>query len=399
MKRSGFHVSPLNALPEVRRGATFPPSVTLHDVTLREGEQASAVSFGVEDKVAIARLLDEAGIPQIEIGYGAKDRAAIAAMKSAGVRAKLSVLIVGFRDDWQQSIDTALDAGADIVLVLFRASDRQLAMLGIDRRRALRELARAVEYAARRGAGQVGFNTSFTTMADPAFLAEMYRAAGEAGAQRFGIADSTGAASPETVAFLVQLVRSVATGPVSVHMHNDFGLAVANSLAGIRHGASIADTTVLGLGERAGNAPTEELAVALEGLYGVETGIRLDRLKALAELVSRTAGVAIPLSKPVVGEDVFAQKLEIHVEVTARDPTLHEPFAPELVGHRRVLKLGSGSGPVAIRTKLSELGMAVPDSIVSELVAWVNHQALATKRAVRDEELLEMARTMAVGKP
>ena len=392
-----FYVSPLNSLPEVAEEAQLPPNAILRDVTLREGEQASAVAFSVEDKVEIARLLDEAGFPQIEVGYGAEDLEAITGMKRAGVRAKLVVLVPAFQANWQQAIDTSVEAGVEVILILFRSSNRQLEMLGIDREEALRQAGNAVAYAVARGVPQVAINTSFAPLADPTFLKQMYKAGYEAGASLFGISDSTGVATPETVAYLVRLARGVADMPVSIHAHNDFGLAVANSIAGLRAGATIADVSVLGLGERAGNAPAEELSVALEGLYGVDTGVRLEKLQGLAQAVSRIARVPISSNKAVAGADVFAQKLELHVQVTSRDPNLHEPFAPDLVGHRRVLKLGSGSGPVAIRAKLSELGLEVPGEKIEELVTWVNTEALAIKQAIPDADFETAARKLAEG--
>ena len=391
-----FYVSPLNSLSEVDNGARFVTKVLLRDVTLREGEQASSVAFSVEDKVEIGRQLDEAGFPQIEVGYGSQERETIAAMKRAGINADLAVLVPGFRSDWQEAIDNSLEVGVDIVEVLYRSSDEQLRMLGLEHIEALRHLSQVVEYVVNRGSATVAFVTSFSTLAKPAFLRQMYKAAYEAGASCFGIADSTGVATPETIAFLVRLARDVADVPVSVHAHNDFGLAVANTIAGLRAGATIADTSVLGLGERAGNAPGEEVAVALEGLFGVDTAVQLEKLHGLAQAVSRIARVPIGSYKAVVGVDVFAQKLEMHVKVTSRDPTLHEPYAPDLVGHRRILKLGSGSGPVAVKAKLVELGLHVPEQNIEELVAWVNHQALASKRDVADAEFVTAANCLAV---
>ena len=388
----GFYVSPLNSLPEVKGTGSLPSSVVLRDVTLREGEQASAVSFTVEDKVEIARQLDDAGFPQIEVGFGEQDREAIGTMKRIGLKAQLSVLVPAFRPNWQKAIDTSLHAGADIILVLFRSSEHHMKMLNMDREQALKQVATAVGYAVQRKAGTVAINTSFATMADPSFLKRIYRTGYEAGASNFGIADSTGVATPETLEFLVRLARGVADVPVSVHVHDDFGLAVANSLAAIKAGASIADVSVLGLGERAGNAAAEQLAVALEGLYGVDTGIQLDKLQGLAQTVARISGVPISSNKAVVGPDVFAQKLEMHVEVTTREPALHEPFAPELVGHRRVLKLGSGSGPVAVKAKLSSLGLNIHEGDIPRLVEWVNQQAVINKRDVSDGELEAQAR-------
>jgi homocitrate synthase NifV len=224
-------------------------------------------------------------------------------------------------------------------------------------------------------------------MADPDFLVDLVAAGRDGGAERFGLADSTGVATPETMAYLVRRVRDAAGGhPVSVHTHNDFGLGVANAIAGLRAGATIADVSVLGLGERAGNAPTEQLAVALEGLYGVSTGLVLDRLHSAVRRIAAIANVPVPGAQPVVGDDIFAQKLEMHVAVTAREPSLHEPFEPGLVGGRRQLRLGSGSGEVAIRTKLEELDLEAPGELVGELVRWVNDEAAGTKRDVSDPD-------------
>ena len=382
-----FYVSPLNSLPEVAEGTALPPKVMLRDLTLREGPQAAGVAFSPEDKVEIARTLDQAGFPQIEVGMDAEDREAIISMKQNGVKAQLIVLVPAFRPNWQQAIDTALDAGVEVIQVLLRSSDPQLKMLGLDREDTLALVEESVGYGVRMGAPQVVFSTSFATLADHGFLKQMHRAAADAGATYVCIADSTGVATPEAMAFLVRSVREQVDVPICVHVHNDFGMAVANVVAAVKAGAAIADVSVLGLGERAGNAPSEEVVVALEGLYGVDTGIRLDRLHSLAQTVSRLSGFPIASNKSVVGDDVFAQKLEMHVQVTSRDPRLYEPFAPDLVGHQRVLKLGSGSGPVAVKAKLSELGLTVPDDKLQELVGWVNREALARKRALADGEI------------
>jgi 2-isopropylmalate synthase len=239
----------------------------------------------------------------------------------------------------------------------------------------------------------VSFDPSFVTMAEPAFLAEVYGTAAEAGADHFGIADSTGIATPERIGELVTLVRK-ATGdrPVGVHCHDDFGLALANTLAGIFAGAVLADASVLGLGERAGNCCIEELALTLDLLYEIETGVLLDRMTALAEYVSEVARVPIPPAKAVVGADVFSQKLDMHVALSQSDPSLLEPYSPAVVGNRRRLRLGIGTGPIAARAKLAELGLpAVGAAAAERLAAWVNALALAQKRAVSDQEFQSQA--------
>jgi isopropylmalate/homocitrate/citramalate synthase len=389
-----FYTSALNCDAAVTADERFHLPIVLQDVTLREGEQAAAVAFSSADKVAIAQQLDALGVPIIQVGYAGQHSDAVAAIKRAGVRARLSVLLVAFNADWPEAAASAIDAGADDVLVLFRSSDAQLALLGIDREEALRRATAAIAYCRARGAPRVVFEPSFVTAADPAFLRRFYRAAWEAGAEALEITDSTGIAKPATVRYLVQLVREVAPAPIGVHMHNDFGLAVACTLAGLAAGAQRADVSVLGLGERAGNTALEELVLALEGLYGINTGIRTEGLRELCLLVSRLTGVPIPANKPVVGDDVFAQKLEIHVRVTTRDPRLHEPFSPEVVGHRRVLKLGRGTGPSAVRAKLAELGLRVPEEQIDTLVRLVNEWALAHKAALSDEQFATLVQTL-----
>lgn len=389
-----FFTSALNLDPAVTVGEDFHLPIFVQDVTLREGEQASAVAFSVADKVEIAQRLDALGVPIIQVGYAGRDSEAVRAIKRAGVRARLSVLLVAFNADWPEAAASAIDAGADDVLVLFRSSDAQLALLGLDREEAIRRTTAAIAYCRQRGAPRVIFEPSFVTAADPAFLRRFYRAAWEAGAEALEITDSTGIAKPATVRYLVRLVREVAPAAIGVHMHNDFGLAIACTLAGLEAGAQRADASVLGLGERAGNAALEELVVALEGLYGIDTGIRTEGLRELCLLVSRLSGVPIPANKPIVGDDVFAQKLEIHVRVTTRDPRLHEPFSPEVVGHRRVLKLGRGTGPSGVRAKLAELGLEVPEERIDTLVRLVNEWAIAHKAALSDEHFLKLVQTL-----
>jgi methanogen homocitrate synthase len=361
--------------------------VILHDVTLREGEQAASVAFSAEDKAEIALELSAIGIPQIQIGYAGEDKQALEMIRRAGIKSLLTTLVPLFTEDWKARIDSAVDSGVDIVLGLFRSSDRQLELLGFTRQTALARVRDGLEYARRAGA-LVGFNSSFTTLADPAFLRQLYSTAQAAGASRLGLADSTGVGTPESITALVGLVRRAASGlPISVHVHNDFGLAVGNAIRAVQAGASIVDVSVLGLGERAGNVPTEELAMALEQLYGVSTGLRLERLYSLAQTVAALGGVPIPFNKPVVGEDAFTQKLEMHVSVTEQDPDLHEPFDPVRVGQRRLLKLGKGSGPIAVRAKLQELGLSVADDQMPQLVTWVNSRGMRCKRAVTEAEL------------
>jgi len=363
--------------------------VVIQDVTLREGLQAADVAFSPDDKKEFARRLAVAGFRRVQAGYAGSDDATVAALKQAVPALELSVLVVAWRPDWEEAARSAAAAGADVLMLLLRIAPRQLEAIGFSTDRALERIDAAVRHMAKL-APVVSFDPSFVTLADPGFLRQAYTTAAAAGAADHGIADSTGVATPERMAELVTTVRDITGGTVGVHCHNDFGLALANTLSAIAAGASLADASFLGLGERAGNCATEELAVALELLRHSPTGVRLEDLTGIASFVSEVSRVPIPASKAVVGADAFSQKLDMHVAMTRRDPTLLEPFPPERVGNRRHLRLGLGTGPLAVQTKLEELGLpSVSDAEAITLAAWINDTARSRHAAVSDGELRE----------
>jgi isopropylmalate/homocitrate/citramalate synthase len=365
--------------------------ITIQDITLREGQQAADVSFSIPEKVALAERLVDAGVTRVQAGYAGADDATVAALKRVpGLQA--SALLIAFKDDWERAVESVAAAGIDVIMVLYRVAPSQLRAMDISPPQALDRIRAAVRRAVELAPG-ASFDPSFVTLAEPGFLREAYAAAAEAGARHFGVADSTGIAAPQRIAELVGMVGEVTGGgAVGVHCHDDFGLALANTLAGIEAGATLADASVLGLGERAGNCATEELALALEVLYGLDSGCRLERMTGLAEAVSAAAGVPIPPAKAVVGAEVFSQKLDMHVALTQRDPSLLEPYLPELVGNRRHLRLGVGTGPLAVRAKLAQLGLpSVGDGAAEALAAWVNQVAMASKRGVTDDEFAARA--------
>jgi isopropylmalate/homocitrate/citramalate synthase len=362
-----------------------PTQVTIQDVTLREGQQAAEIAFTLEEKVDLGARLAAAGVRRVQAGYAGLDDGAIAALKRAVPELELSALLVAFRPGWEAAAESAAAAGVDVLMVLFRVAPGQLRAIGFSPDQALDTIGRAVEVCLR-VAPAASLDPSFVTLADEGFLRRVYQTGAQAGARRFGVADSTGVASPERIARLVGLVGEVTGGEVGVHCHDDFGLGLANTLAGISAGATLADASVLGLGERAGNCATEELAVALELLYGVRTGIQLERLTPLAEHVSEVTRCPIPAAKAVVGADAFSQKLDMHAALTREDPTLLEPFPPERVGNRRRLRLGLGTGPVAVAAKLEQLGLPPVDAErARSLAESVNEIARRQKSSVSDD--------------
>jgi len=178
--------------------------------------------------------------------------------------------------------------------------------------------------------------------------------------------------------------------PIEVHTHNDFGLATANALAGVRAGAAFVSTTVLGLGERSGNAALEEVLMALTHLYGVETGLDVSLLPALCEYVSRASGRKIPEAKPIVGSKIFSHESEIHASAVIKAPSTYEPYPPEKLGRKREIILGKYTGPRALSYRLSQLGVVKGSENLGSLVRRVRCLSDRLKRALSDEELLEL---------
>lgn len=312
----------------------------LNDVTLREGEQGEGVSFSLETKVELALALEAAGLRQIQVGYPgrfARDAEAVAAVARALTAARTEAVALAFVEDWEGEIDACTASGADVVNVVYRASDRLHALLGVTRKHVLGRVGEAVARAASGGV-RVAFTPSDGTRADPDFLASMWRVAVEAGAERVYVADSTGAATPELVAWLVHRARAETSVPVGVHCHDDLGLVVANTVAGLMAGAEIADVAVNGLGDRAGNAPLEEVAAALALLYAVDTGVELSSLTALSERFAAASGRPLHPSKPVTGPAVFAHVLPTHVAAMRGDVRAIQAFEPGLVGNVQRLR-------------------------------------------------------------
>jgi isopropylmalate/homocitrate/citramalate synthase len=386
-------ISPYNSEDSVDGSfPSFPRKVRIRDITLREGQQAAEVSFSIDEKVTLAARVVEAGIPAIQAGFAGGDEETVRALKDQVPGIEVSVILVAWKDDWAAAAESAAAAGVDTLTVLFRCATRQLAAMGITQAQGQARVREAVA-ASRALVPRVSFEGSFVTLADEPFLRDLFQGAAEAGATEFGISDTTGVANPEAIGYLVRTLQAATGGdrPFLVHCHDDFGLAVANTLAGLAAGATTADASVLGLGERAGNCPTEELVLALELLYGVDTGVKMDALTAIARYVSEVTGIPIPASKPVVGENVFSQKLDLHIVITQQDPTLLEPYPPGLVGNERFLRLGVGTGPVAVKAKSRQLGMTeISDEEAASLARRINEVALSSKQSVSDAEFRQM---------
>lgn len=324
----------------------------------------------------------EVGIPTM----GGDECEAIRRIQGLQLRAKL----VGWNRGKREDLDASFALGLTHVHIGLPAS-KELLEGGLRRDRSwlLRTMRELVEYAKSK-AEFVSLSAEDVCRAEPDFLVEYARAAHEVGADRLRMSDTVGLATPEYYASLVRQVVEQTGIPVMVHAHNDFGLGVANTLAGLAAGARYCHVTVNGIGERAGMPPLDEVVMALKHLYGVDLGWNLPLLPQLADVVSKACGVPLHPWKPIVGANVFAHGSGIHVAGMQRNERTFEPTSPEEVGAQRRIVLGKHSGSHAIEAVLRERGMAIDAQRAQKLLPVVREQAVRKKRAVTPEELEEL---------
>ena len=390
---NGMWPSPFNKAA----GTSIAPErrIRIADCTLRDGEQQAGVVLDRAAKVTIARALDGLGIYEIEAGTVAsseEDRRAIAEMCQLGLTSKISALCRGINAD----MDQAAELGVWGVRLSFPISllERRHKLKGISDDDYLKRTLALCEYGRRKGLNVI-FSPYDTTRAELPFLRRLVGALERAGTvDRLRIVDTTGCALPAAIAFLIGQIREKApTLPLEIHCHNDFGLACANTLVGIEAGADYVSSTINGLGERSGNAATEEVAMALEVLYGVDTGLALRKLTEVSRLVAELSGVRTQVNKAVVGESAFRHEAGMVVAGLLQDPFTAEAYEPELVGQRRQILLGKKSGLVSISHKVKELGLPVPEESFPAILERVKVTAVAKHRALTDEEFMTLVDT------
>jgi 2-isopropylmalate synthase len=373
-------------------------TVRIFDTTLRDGEQSPGFSMTVEEKLQLAAQLEQLGVDIIEAGFPIASRGDLEAVRAVAQQARHSQ-VAGLARARKEDIDAALQALEPArhprLHIFLATSDLHLRYkLRITRAQALEAISRMVGYG-RAHCEDVEFSAEDASRSDRNFLGEAFATAAAAGATTLNIPDTVGYAVPEEYASLFYHVRERLGDPpgisFSAHCHNDLGLAVANSLAAIRAGARQVECTINGIGERAGNASLEEIAVALavrQASFGVRTDIRLERIYATSRLLSATTGVPVPPNKAVVGANAFAHEAGIHQDGIIKNPLTYEIISPQAVGvPARQLVLGKHSGRNALRMRLKELGYETSDEELAECYQQLIALADQAKQ-VRDRDLL-----------
>ena len=386
-------VSPFDYDLELHSKFSFPREVIFHDVTLRDGEQTPGVVLRKAEKIEVARKLDEVGVHRIEAGMpvvSQEDFGAVKEIASMGLSAKVTAFSRIVKDD----IDVALKCDVDGIICEGPVGIPKLKQFGWTYDQVIEKAVDAVGYAKQHGLWTAFFGVD-GTRADPAFLGRIFsEVSRQAHADAFVVVDTFGCASPEAFGKLVASIRKVVKEPLEVHTHNDFGLGVAVAVAGLQNGASVAHTSVNGIGERAGNASFEELAMALKYLYGQPVRFNFSKFKELSELVQRDTRFPVAPNKAVVGDRVFTREAGISIAGWMKYDLGSEAYKPEAVGNKDGVFIGKKSGAHSIRWKLKEMGMEATDKQVEELLSMVKAKAEETKSRVNDPEFRAMAESV-----
>lgn len=364
-------------------------SITIFDTTLRDGAQSPGFSASTNEKLIIARQLDRLGVDAIEAGMPISSKGELESVRIIardGLKAKVCALARSIQAD----IDAAVDSGVDYVHIFIATSDIHLEhKLKLSREQALQKAVESIDYAKSHGLS-VEYSAEDATRTDLNYLKSFYKAVDEAGADILNVPDTVGTMTPKGMSRLIEELKAVVKKPLSVHCHNDFGLAVANTLAGIEAGASQAHVTINGLGERAGNASLEEVIVGLNLLYGWKTNVKTELIYQTSQLVSRLGGISVQPNKAIVGENAFAHEAGIHTHGLVASPLTYEPIKPEFVGRSRRFVAGKLSGSHGIMAELEGFGLHPTKDQLSEIVGKVKERGDKGER-VTDNDLLKIA--------
>lgn len=361
--------------------------VNICDTTLRDGEQTAGVVFSNEEKLQIARYLDMIGIDQIEAGIpvmGGFEKDCIKEMVRMGLKSSIMAWNRAVISDIRESID----CGVDAVAISISTSDIHIEhKLRTTRADVLQRMAEATKFAKDHGL-YVSVNAEDASRTNMDFLTEFALMAKHSGADRLRFCDTVGTLTPLSTFRYIKTLRDSVGIDIEMHTHNDFGMATANSLAGVYAGARWVGVTVNGLGERAGNSCMQEVIMGLKHLLKVDVQYNTTLFREVAQFVADASGRILSASKPIVGSNIFAHESGIHGDGVLKNPLTYEVFKPEEVGLERQMVIGKHSGSAAVKSKFVEFGIDVDNEIAHEVLTRVRQMSIDKKRSLFDKEIM-----------
>ena len=365
-----------------------PKNIKIDDTTLRDGEQTAGVVFANDEKIYIAKMLDKTGVHQIEAGIptmGGNEKEAIKKIASL----ELNCSVLGWNRAVKSDIDASIECGVDAVAISISSSDIHIEhKLMKSREWVLESIKTCVDYA--KGFNlYVSVNAEDASRSDMEFLLQFARTARDVGADRLRYCDTLGILDPFETFIRVKNIIDIIGIDIEMHTHNDFGMAIANAIAGIKAGATYVNTTINGLGERAGNAAFEELVMALKYIEGVDMGFNTTLFRALSEYVAKASNRILPTWKPIVGGKLFVYESESKVSGILADTKTYELFNENDVGLEKKVILGKYSGVNSITYKLDTLGIKISRKEAEELAEIIRDKTVSLKRALFDNEIID----------
>ena len=363
--------------------------ILLCDTTLRDGEQAPGVAFGLQEKEAIARALADAGIDELEVGVPAMGKAETRTISKL-VALQLPVRLITWNRAVQSDLQASYRTGVEGVAISISTSDQQIRhKLKKDRNWVLEQMGKCI-VSAKQEVGYLVLGLEDASRADPIFLSEILAEAQKLGVDRVRFADTLGILEPLQVFFTLQELVKLSTIPLEFHAHNDFGMATANSLAAVQAGFQALSVTVGGLGERTGNAPLEEVAVALNYCLNQKVRFDLKRLNSICSMVSLASNRIIPRAKPIIGEDIFTHTSSIHLDGIQKDFANYQTFPPDSVGRQHSTSFGKYSGLKTIMRLLKAKGIDFDQEAIDKLSITILHQTQRLKKSLNEEDIMRI---------
>lgn len=391
-----WFTSPWNFLPEVRGELRFPGKIKIHDVTLRDGEQQAGIIFNTDEKIRIAEALAEAGVHRIEAGMPAVSKQDEAAIRAIVKRNLGGTEVFAFARCMREDVQRSVDCGVKGIIIEIPSSTHMIEKAyGWKLERAIELSIEATQYAHEQGLYVVFFPIDLSRADFDWGLNLLERVAREGWMDALAVVDTLGGLAPHAVPWLVRKVKErIKDKPIECHFHDDFGMGAANTLLALAAGAEVAHCTVAGLGERAGNAPYEDLVMALLTMYGVDIGIRTEKLVGIARLVEQISGAPNRWNKGLIGSMVTQIESGIisgWYRNCKDDPTMLFPIDPALVGADPLdVVLGKNSGAESIKVWLEKTGESATDEQVAEMVTAVKERAYQRHGLLNKRDFLEL---------